>query len=148
MAIWVYVALNQSRPQRATENVVVAEPTAACVPGRRASVELHVRDADTAAALGSGDVPVLGTPRVLAIAEQASLGALGDCLGPELTSVGSWVEIEHTAPSRVGEDVRADAVLLGVHGRRLEFSVTITSGDTEVAHVRHRRTIVERARFE
>lgn len=127
---------------------MVAEPPDACVPGRRSSIDLHVRKDDTAAALGSGDVPVLGTPRVLAIAEQASMRALGDCLGPELTSVGSWFEIEHKAPSRVGDDVRAEAVLLGVHGRRLEFSITVTSGDTEVAHIRHRRTIVERARFE
>ena len=126
---------------------MVVELPDACVPGRRASVNLHVTADDTAVALGSGDVDVLGTPRVLAIAEQASLDALGDCLGPDLTTVGSWVEIEHTAPSRVGEDVRADAVLLGVHGRRLEFSVTITSGEMEVAHIRHRRTIVERAKF-
>lgn len=127
---------------------MVAEPSDACVPGRRATVELRVSHDDTAEAMGSGDVPVLGTPRVLAIAEQASCNAMGECLGPELTSVGSWVEIEHNAPSRVGDDVRAEAVLLGVHGRRLEFSVTITSGDAEVAHVRHRRTIVERKKFE
>jgi predicted thioesterase len=127
---------------------MVAELPDACVPGRRASVDLHVTTDDTAVALGSGDVDVLGTPRVLAIAEEASRRALGDCLGPELTSVGSWVEIEHKAPTRIGEDVRADAVLLGVHGRRLEFSVTVTSGGTEVAHIRHRRTIVERAKFE
>ncbi len=127
---------------------MVAEPPAACVPGRRASVELRVGVDDTAMAMGSGDVPVLGTPRVLAIAEQASRRALGDSLGPELTSVGSWVEIEHMAASRVGDHVRADAVLLGVHGRRLEFSVTVTSGEKEVAHIRHRRTIVERAKFQ
>lgn len=127
---------------------MVVELPDTCVPGRRASVDLHVTADDTAVALGSGHVAVLGTPRVLAIAEQASLQALGDCLGPDLTSVGSWVEIEHKVPSRIGEDVRADAVLLGVHGRRLEFSVTVTSGDTEVAHIRHRRTIVERAKFE
>jgi len=126
---------------------MVVELPDTCVPGRRASVDLRVTAEDTAVALGSGDVDVLGTPRVLAIAEQASRRALGDCLGPDLTSVGSWVEIEHKAPSRIGEDVRADAVLLGVHGRRLEFSVTITSGEMEVAHIRHRRTIVERAKF-
>lgn len=119
----------------------------ACVPGRRGKVELHVSDEDTAVALGSGDVPVLGTPRVLAIAEQASRQALGDALPPEMTTVGSWVEIDHLGPSRVGDDVEADAVLLGVHGRRLEFSVTITSNDEEVAHVRHRRIIVDRKKF-
>lgn len=119
----------------------------ACVPGRRASVALRVGDDDTAKAIGSGDVAVLGTPRVLAIAEQASVDALGDCLGPELTTVGSWVEIDHMAPSKVGDDVQATAVLLGVHGRRLEFSVTVTSKEKEVAHVRHRRMIVERTKF-
>lgn len=119
----------------------------ACVPGRRGTVELRVSDEDTAVDIGSGDLPILGTPRVLAIAEQASSRALGDVLGPDLTTVGSWVEIEHLAPSRVGDEVEANAVLLGVHGRRLEFSVTITSKDKEVAHVRHRRVIVERKKY-
>lgn len=118
-----------------------------CVPGRRASVELRVAEQDTARALGSGDVAVLGTPRLLTMAEQAAQQALGKCLGPEMTTVGSWVEIEHLTPSRVGDHVRAEAVLMGVHGRRLEFSVTVTSKDTEVAHIRHRRIVVERARF-
>ena len=119
----------------------------ACMPGRRASVKLRVREEDTAAALGSGDVAVLGTPRVLAIAEEASRKALGDSLGPDHTTVGSWVEIEHLGPSWVGDDVEAKAVLLGVHGRRLEFSVTVTSGNKEVAHVRHRRIIVDRKKY-
>lgn len=118
-----------------------------CVPGRRASVSLRVSEEDTAIALGSGDVPLLGTPSVLALAERASRTALGDCLGDEFTSLGSWVEIEHMATCGVGDEVEAEAVLLGVHGRRLEFSVTVTSNGKEVAHVRHRRVIVERKRF-
>ena len=117
------------------------------MPGRRATVALQVGDEDTAAATGSGDVAVLGTPRVLAIAEQASRQALGDSLGPQHTTVGSWAEVEHIAPSWVGDQVEATAVLLGVHGRRLEFSVTVTSGDREVAHVRHKRVVVEREKF-
>jgi fluoroacetyl-CoA thioesterase len=123
------------------------EAPESCMPGRRASVTLRVRDEDTAAALGSGDVAVLGTPRVLAIAEQASRQALGDSLGADRTTVGSWVEIDHLAPSWVGDEVQANAVLLGVHGRRLEFSVTVTSGDKEVARVRHRRIIVDRKKY-
>lgn len=127
---------------------MVTEPSAECIPGRRATVDLEVADEDTAAALGSGDVAVLGTPRVLAIAERAARAAVGDSLGAKLTSVGTWAEIEHSAPSRVGDVVHAEAVLLGVHGRRLEFSVTVTSGEMEVAHVRHRRIIVERAKYD
>jgi fluoroacetyl-CoA thioesterase len=74
--------------------------------------------------------------------------ALGDTLPEGKTSVGSWVEVEHLAPSRVGETVAAEAVLLGVHGRRLEFSVSVREDGEEVAHVRHRRVVVSRARFQ
>lgn len=120
-----------------------------CVPGRRASVSLQVSDDDTAVALGSGDVRVLATPRVLALAEKAAVQALGSCLPPDKTSVGAWVELEHLAPSRPGDTVTAEAVLLGVHGRRLEFSITVSAnGGGEVAHLRHRRVLVDRSRFE
>jgi hypothetical protein len=41
----------------------------ALAPGLRSSVRIVVADTDTAVAMGSGDVPVLGTPRLLALAE-------------------------------------------------------------------------------
>lgn len=119
-----------------------------CRPGLRASVDLVVGDEDTAAALGSGDVAVLATPRVLALAEQAAVAALGDCLPDEMTSLGAWAEIEHHAPSRVGERVTAEATLIGVHGRRLEFSVSVTNEHEEIAHLRHHRSVARRSRFE
>lgn len=119
-----------------------------CTPGRRASVTLVVGEADTALAMGSGDVEVLATPRVLALAEQAAVQAMGSCLPEGKTSVGAWVELEHTAPSHIGDTVVAEAVLLGVHGRRLEFSISVKQDGEEVAHVRHRRIIAGRARFE
>lgn len=118
-----------------------------CRPGRRASVTLKVTEADTARALGSGEVAVLASPRVLALAEQASVQALDHCLPEGKTSVGAWAELEHLVPSRVGETVSAEAVLLGVHGRRLEFSISITSNGEEVAHCRHHRVMVSRNRF-
>lgn len=119
-----------------------------CSPGRRAEVDLTVTEADTALAMGSGDVSVLATPRVLALAEQAAVRAIGDSLPEGKTSVGAWVEIEHRFPTPVGRTVVAEAVLLGVHGRRLEFSIAVREGDEEVAHVRHRRVVVSRERFE
>jgi fluoroacetyl-CoA thioesterase len=123
------------------------EPDDTCRPGRRATLELTVAEGDTALAMGSGDVPVLATPRVLALGERAAVQALGDSLPEGKTSVGSWVEVEHLLPSRVGETVTAEAVLLGVHGRRLEFSISVTSKGEEVAHLRHRRIIASRSRF-
>lgn len=118
-----------------------------CRPGRRAAVSLKVTDDDTALALGSGDVAVLATPRVLALAERAAVQALGSSLPEGKTSVGAWVELEHLLPSRVGQTVTAEAVLMGVHGRRLEFSITVTSDGEEVAHCRHHRVLVSRSRF-
>ena len=118
-----------------------------CTPGRRASVTLEVTEEHTAKAMRSGDVHVLATPRVLAMGEHAATSAMDGCLEPHLTTVGSWGEIEHTAPSKVGATVTAEAVLIGVHGRRLEFSIHVTDGDTQVAHIKHRRVIVERRKF-
>ena len=117
-------------------------------PGRRATVSMVVADGDTATELGCGDVDVLGTPRVLALAEQAAVLALDRTLPEAKTSVGAWVELDHLIPSRVGETVTAEAVLLGVHGRRLEFSISVANdGGDEVAHLRHRRIVVSRDRF-
>jgi len=56
--------------------------------GLTASVTLKVEDGDTALAIGSGDVPVLATPRLVTLVEQASVKALGGKLGPDKTSVG------------------------------------------------------------
>lgn len=118
-----------------------------CAPGRRASVSHVVTEADTATALHSGDVDVLATPRVMALAEQAAVTALEGCIEPPNTTVGSWVEVDHNAPTKVGATVTAEAVLIGVHGRRLEFAIHVTAGDVEVARIKHRRVIVDRSRF-
>lgn len=117
-------------------------------PGRRGRASLTVGDADTAAHVGSGDVAVLASPRVLALAEQAAVAAVGDGLSADQTSVGARAELEHTRPAFVGHTVTADAVLIGVHGRRLEFRITVTDDEGhELATVRHERAVVARERF-
>lgn len=115
--------------------------------GLEGSVTLTVGDADTAVALGSGDVAVLGTPRVLALAEQAAVAAVRDALPQGRTSVGSWVELHHLAPTKVGATVTATARLESTNGRRLEFGFSVTEGTEEVARGRHRRSVVARDRF-
>src|SRR5688500_12952271 len=96
--------------------------------GAMARVELTVTDADTAQALGSGDVPVLGTPRVLALAEAATVAATTSRLAPGTTTVGTRIELEHRAPTPIGRTVRAEARLAKVDGRRLVFEVTVRDG--------------------
>ena len=83
-----------------------------------------VTDADTAEALGSGDVPVLATPRLLAWCEAACVEVIGD-LGPEATSVGTRVEMEHQRATPIGATVIVHARLAGRDGRRHTFDVTV-----------------------
>lgn len=118
-----------------------------CDPGLRESRHLVVDERHCADRLGSGDVPVLGTPALLALAEGACVDAICDDLEEGQTSVGTWAEIEHLSPTSIGSEVEASATLMGHHGRRLEFAVTIRDGDEVVAKIRHRRVLVDRERF-
>ena len=118
-----------------------------CDPGLKETRTLTVTSHETAAEIGSGDVPVLGTPALLALAESACVAAICEDLPEGQTSVGAWAEIEHERPTPVGAAVKAEATLIGHHGRRLEFNVIVRQGDDIVARVRHRRVLVNRERF-
>jgi fluoroacetyl-CoA thioesterase len=116
-------------------------------PGASAAVEVIVGEDDTAPALGSGDVPVLGTPRVLALAERATVAAVDASLDPGETTVGAHVELDHLRPSFVGAHVRVEATLSQVRGRRLTFEFQVTEGGQVVAAGSVTRVVVRRERF-
>jgi len=116
-------------------------------PGLSASADLVVTDDDTALALHTGDVPVLATPRVVRLAEEASVRAIDGTLADDTTSVGYRVQLDHLAPTPVGGKVRAEATLEAIEGRRLTFRVSVSDGHGLVAAGRITRVIVERARF-
>jgi fluoroacetyl-CoA thioesterase len=116
-------------------------------PGLHATIEDRVTESMTAEALGSGDVPVLGTPAVLALAERAALAALEGHLEEDHTTVGSWIELSHLAPTRVGETVTAHARLTEAAGRHLSFEISVADPSGEIANARHRRVIVHREEF-
>ncbi|MBY8872544.1 thioesterase [Micromonospora sp. PLK6-60] len=115
--------------------------------GLVARVELTVTAADTATAVGSGDVPVLATPRVVALAEAATVAATAAPMPPGRTTVGTRVELDHLAATPVGRTVVAQARLAAVDGRRLAFEVAVTDGDETVARGRVERVLVDRERF-
>jgi fluoroacetyl-CoA thioesterase len=120
--------------------------------GLSASLAFDVGDGDTARALGSGDLPVLGTPRLLAWLEAATVEAVAGALDPASTSVGTRVEVEHLAASPVGARLRATASLGYVDGRLLRFEVAAEHVVGEgtpvmVATGRITRVVVDRARF-
>lgn len=123
------------------------DPAPTLTPGRTATVHLTVAERDTALAFASGTVPVLATPRVLALAEEACVVALGDAVPGDSTTVGTWAEVEHLAATPIGRTVTAAASLDAVDGRRLEFSVVVSDDEQVVARVGHRRAVVSLARF-
>src|SRR5215208_1894747 len=119
----------------------------ALAPGLEAAFRYTVTGADTAAAVGSGEVPVLATPRVLALAERATVAAVAGALQARATTVGTRVELDHLAPSLVGADLAVEAVLERVDGRRLEFAVRVGDADRRVASGRITRVVVDTAAF-
>lgn len=101
--------------------------------GDSATREFQVLETDTAIAQGSGDVPVLGTPRAIAFAEAVSCTAIEERLEPGETTVGSTVNVQHCSPSQVGDTVVATAVVAQVERRRITFDVTVVNPDGRTA---------------
>ena len=115
--------------------------------GLTATVELIVTDDDTAIALGSGTVPVLATPRVVRLCEQATVEALKGQLAAGETSVGQRVQLDHLMPTQVGMTVSAEATLEKVAGRRLVFTVSVSDPRGLIAAGKVTRVVVDVERF-
>ena len=115
--------------------------------GLTGSASLEVTDSDTAIAMRSGDVPTLGTPRLIALCEEATLRALNGHVKEGCSSVGVRVQVEHISPTAVGRTVVAEATLEKIEGRRLVFSVSAKDDHGLVAAGKVTRVMVEVERF-
>lgn len=103
---------------------------------------------DTALALGSGDLEVLGTPRLLAWMEQTTVAVLAPSLAPGDTSVGTRVELEHLAATAIGATVRVSAEVVHADGRLRRLSVVAEDGGAGLlATATVTRVVVDRERF-
>jgi|BarGraNGADG00212_1021973.scaffolds.fasta_scaffold02916_3 fluoroacetyl-CoA thioesterase len=120
----------------------------AMTPGQRAEFSYRVTAADTAAQLGSGDVAVLGTPRVLALMERATVQAVARSLEPGETTVGVSAHLEHLAASPVGATVDVEAVVQERTGRRITCTARMSAGERTLATANIVRVVVNRATFE
>jgi fluoroacetyl-CoA thioesterase len=116
-------------------------------PGLVGTVDHEVTAADTATAVGSGDVAVLGTPCVLALLEKAAVAATEGALREGATTVGTRVELEHRFPTPVGVVVTAEAELREASDRSLVFTVRLLDAGKEAARGTVSRVVVDRARF-
>jgi predicted thioesterase len=101
----------------------MAPSDAAGTPTVEARLRFEVTDDDTAEAVGSGSLPVLGTPRLLAWLEAATVAALEPGMAHGATSVGTRVELEHRSATPVGGVVEVHATQSYLDGRLVRFSV-------------------------
>ncbi len=115
--------------------------------GLSARIELTVTEADTAEAFRSGSVPVLATPRLMALCEEASCKAVDGYLPESSTSVAKRLQFDHLVPVGVGGVVWAEATLDRIEGRRLVFTLSVSESAGLVAAGKLIRVIVDREAF-
>jgi predicted thioesterase len=113
----------------------------------RGDARMIVSENDTAAAVGSGDVDVLGTPRLIALCEQATVSALAGSLDDGASTVGIRIQFDHLQPTPVGDEVVAEAVLEAVEGRQLTFQVSAKDSEGLVGEGTVTRAVVDVERF-
>ncbi len=101
----------------------------------------------TAKAIGSGDLPVLATPAMIALMENASMLAVAPYLGENETTVGGYMECSHLAPTGMGDEVEAEATLVKIEGKALHFDIAALAADKKIGEGHHIRYIVDRDRF-
>ena len=109
--------------------------------------QLTVTEAILAISMGSGDLPVLATPAMMALMENAAMLAVAPHLPEGSTTVGGHISASHLKPSRVGDIVTATATVIKVDGKKIEFEVKAHCGDTLLGEGTHLRFIVDREKF-
>ena len=115
--------------------------------GQKATLIHTVTEDDTALAVGSGDVPVLGTPRLIAWCEAATVAVMASHLDEGQTSVGYRIVLDHLAPTKVGSIVEVVAAIESIDGRQVTFTISVTEGETIAMTGSIVRVIVDRAKF-
>ena len=115
--------------------------------GDAATLTFTVHEEDTAVAVGSGDVPVLGTPWLVAWCEAATVAAATNGLEAGQTSVGTNVSIDHLAPTVVGGPVSVMASVSAVDGRQITFAVSASDDNGPIGRGTVTRVVVDRERF-
>jgi predicted thioesterase len=115
--------------------------------GLRGHAMMQVSQQYTAETWGSGDVPVFGTPSLVALLETAAVNAVAGRLGPGETTVGTWLDVSHLSATPVGLEVRAEAELIAIEGRKLIFTAVAHDTREKIGESRHHRIIVSRDRF-
>lgn len=131
-----------------TLQISMSLDTTALKPGLKGTTEILVGTRDTAPHVGSGKIKVLATPVMVMMMEEAALNAVEGLLPEGHQTVGTRLDITHTAATPVGMRVTATAELIKVDGRKLTFSVSAVDEKEQIGEGTHERIIVNVARFD
>lgn len=115
--------------------------------GLKGLAETLVTEENTAAAMGSGLLPVFATPAMLALMEKAAADSVQPFLPEGQGTVGTRLEVSHLAATPIGLSVRAESELIAIDRRKLRFSVRAWAGDELIGEGEHERFIIDNARF-
>ena len=107
----------------------------------------EVERADTALEVGSGSLLVYATPRMVALMEGAACEAIDEGLEENETTVGIELNIQHTAATPVGLEVRAEAEVTAVEGKILTFLITASDEAGVIGEATHKRSCVITQKF-
>jgi predicted thioesterase len=102
---------------------------------------------NTAVTMGSGSLPIFASPAMAQLAEQAAVAALQAFLPLGSTTVGMGLNLKHLAASPIGHNVQAEAVVVNVEGRRLEFKITVYDEREKIGEGTHERFVVDAEGF-
>ena len=115
--------------------------------GAAAQSRTTVCEANTAAAMGSGDMPVFATPAMVALMENAARLAVAPGVPEGAATVGAEMNVSHIKPSGLGAEIVASAVVTAVEGRKITFNVGARDAEGMIGEGTHVRFIVDRERF-
>ena len=117
-------------------------------PGIDGRADLVVAEEHTAPRVGSGRVHVLATPVMINLIEAAALAAIEHLLPAGYQSLGTLLEVRHTAATPVGMRVTATAEVVAVEGRLIRFRVEARDEKDRIGDGTHERVIVNVAKFD
>ncbi|MDO7788031.1 thioesterase family protein [Desulforamulus aquiferis] len=115
--------------------------------GMTQEVKATVNDTNTAIAYGSGGVRVFATPAMIGLMEKAALELADKVLPEGQTTVGTLVNVKHTAATPVGMAVSAKAELVEIDGKRLVFKVDAMDEAGSIGSGIHERFIIVLEKF-
>ena len=98
--------------------------------------------------MGSGTLDVFATPALIALMEETCWTSVAGQLEPGSGTVGTLLEIKHTAPTPVGMEVTCESTLIEADGRRLVFTVTARDAKGVVGEGRHERFVIQNEKFQ